>query len=123
MTPRPTIGFAAGALASTAIGALAISGAGAWAGAGFVATAVPGLVFGMWMAREHGRPGARFALALGLGFMVRIVLVGASAFLAARAGGEAGWHLLGGLAAGFVPLFVFESVWFTRSAVARERAR
>lgn len=115
--------FAAGAAASAALGAIMISRAGAWAGAGFLATAVPGLIFGLWMAREHGRPGSRFALALGSGFLVRLVLVASAAFLAGRAGADAGWRLLAGLAAGFVPLFLFETVWFGRNALRREGAR
>jgi hypothetical protein len=118
VTDRRTVGFVAGALAASAIGAIAIARSGTWAYVGFLAMAVPGLLVGTWLTRVHGRPGSRFALALGAGFAARLVLAAIAASLAAKAGDGAGAALVLGLAAGFVPLFVFETVWFLRSAIA-----
>ena len=76
--------------------------------------AVPGVLGGVWLAREHGRSAPRFLLALACGFITRLVLAGSAAFFASRAGGGAGIALLVGLAAGFVPLLAFEMFWFLR---------
>jgi hypothetical protein len=91
--------------------------AAAWAARGFLAMAVPGLVGGTWLAREHGRSASRFLIALATGFVTRLVLAGLAAFFAARA--DAGVPLLAGLAAGFVPLTIFEMVWFLRARGAQ----
>ena len=123
MTFRSEIGFALLASVAAAVGAAALfpgfSGddrlASVWAAKGFLAMAVPGLVGGAWLAREHGRTGSRFVVALGAGFIARLVLAGLAAFYAARAGDGAGTALLSGLAAGFVPLMVFEMIWFARA--------
>jgi hypothetical protein len=124
--------FALGAAASAALGgallAWAIAGGdsstAAFAWAGFVSMTLPGIAGGAWLAHEHGRPGSRFVLALGAGFLARIVLAGVVAFGASRAGGESGSRLLAGLAAGFIPVTVFEMVWFAcslrRSGIAPE---
>jgi hypothetical protein len=77
--------------------------------------AVPGVLGGAWLAREHGRSPTRFLIALAAGFVTRLVLAGSAAFFAARAGGGAGLALLAGLAAGFVPLTAFEMFWFVRA--------
>jgi hypothetical protein len=120
-------GFALGASAASILGGVALvawlAGASAsalpWAAGGFAAMAVPGIVAGSWLAREHGRPASRFVLALATGFVTRLVLVAIAAFLAAKAGEGAGTALLAGLAAGFVPLMVFEMIWFLRARGAR----
>jgi len=117
------IGFAFGASAAATLGAAGVvlwiattgSAAASWAAAGFAVMAVPGIVFGSWLAREHGRPGSRFLSALATGFVTRLVLVAVAAFSAAKAGEGAGTALLAGLAAGFVPLQIFEMIWFLRA--------
>lgn len=123
MTFRSVIGFAFLASVAAAVGAAALfpgfSGddrlASVWAAKGFLAMAVPGLVGGAWLAREHGRTGSRFVVALGAGFILRLVLAALAAFGAANAGGSARTGLLAGLAAGFVPVTVFEMIWFSRA--------
>jgi O-antigen/teichoic acid export membrane protein len=113
------IGFALGACATAAVSACVawwLAGREAavapWAAIGFVAMAVPGIAFGTWLAREHGRPGSRFLVALASGFVARLVLAAVAAFGASRSGGGAGFGLICGLAAGFAPLTVFETIWF-----------
>jgi hypothetical protein len=125
---RPIIGFALGAATAALLGAVgllwwsAAAGASAapWAVCGFAAMALPGILGGAWLAREHGRPGSRFLSALATGFVTRLVLVAVAAFYAAKAGEGAGTALLAGLAAGFVPLMIFEMVWFLRARGTRQ---
>jgi uncharacterized ion transporter superfamily protein YfcC len=76
---------------------------------------VPGIAGGAWLAREHGRSVTRFLVALVTGFVTRLFLAALAAFFAAGAGNGAGTALLAGLAAGFVPLMIFEMVWFVRA--------
>ena len=110
------LGAVAAATAGGALLAFGLAGRDAaaifWAAIGFASMVVPGLACGIWLAYEHGRPGSRFVAAIGTGFLLRLVLAGACAFGAARAGGSAGTGLLSGLAAGFVPVTLFEMVWF-----------
>jgi hypothetical protein len=114
------IGFALGASATATVSAVCLSwglaghedGVASWATIGFLATAVPGVAGGTWLVAEHGRPGSRFLVALAAGFVARLVLAAVAAFGAAKAGGNAGFGLICGLAAGFVPLMTFESIWF-----------
>jgi hypothetical protein len=123
VTFRSEIGFALSASVVAAMGAAALlpwfwggePETLAWAARGFLAMAVPGVVGGTWLAREHGRSAQRFLLALATGFMTRLVLAGLAAFYAGRAGDGAGTALLSGLVAGFVPLMVFEMIWFARA--------
>lgn len=125
MTSRSVIGFALSASAVAATGAAALllcygSGdrvASAWAAKGFLAMAVPGIAGGTWLVREHGRSATRFLLALATGFATRLVLAGVAAFFAAKA--DAGVPLIAGLAAGFVPLTIFEMVWFLHARDAQ----
>jgi len=127
VTLRSPIGFVLGASSAAAIGAAALvplfSGgdrlSSAWAVKGFLAMAVPGVIGGAWLAREHGRSAQRFLIALATGFVTRLILAGSAAFFAARAGGGAGLALLFGLAAGFVPLMTFEMIWFVRARGAQ----
>ncbi len=95
-----------------------------WAALGWAAAAVPGMVFGTWLARRHGTPGTGFVVAMGTGILVRFVTVlGSLAFVLNRGGGlQRPW--LAGLVAGYVPLQLFELAWFVRrgrrwTAVAR----
>jgi hypothetical protein len=77
--------------------------------------AAPGIAGGLWLTREHGRSAKRFLVALATGFVTRVGLAALAAVLAARAGNGAGTALLAGLAAGFVPLMIFEMIWFVRA--------
>lgn len=127
MTLGPAASFARGALAAAAFGALALLPwlgggdvlAASWAAKGFAAMALPGIAGGTWLAREHGRRASRFVVALGAGFLARLVLAGIAAFGAAKAGGGAVEGLLAGLAAGFVPVMAFEMFWFARATRAQ----
>lgn len=120
MTLRSAIGFALGASAMAAVGAATLlpvfagddRAASTWAAAGFLAMAVPSIACGAWLAREHGRPGSRFLLALVAGVAARLILASLTTIFAARA--AAGPALVAGLAAGYVPLTAFEMVWFMR---------
>ena len=93
--------------------------AAAWAARGFAALALPGILGGAWLAREHGRTGSRFVVALAAGFMLRMILAATATVGATRAGGGAVTGLLAGLAAGFVPVTAFEMFWFARAGHAR----
>ena len=122
---RGSIGFGCAASVAAALGASALSPiwlgadrtASAWATIGFFAMAVPAIVGGAWLAHEHGRSGSRFVLALGTGFIARMVLAAIAAFGASRSGGAATTGLLAGLAAGFAPVTVLEMIWFSRARV------
>ena len=116
--------FAAEAGAISALSALALvfalgGAAGdrfAWAARGFLAMALPVIGAGWWLAREHGRAGGAFVIALGAGFILRAALLAVVVATAARRGPDALVGALAGLAAGFVPLTAFEMLWFTRRA-------
>jgi hypothetical protein len=118
--------FGLGATAAATVGAAALLAGSAgrdelaagWATKGFLAMALPGVAFGAWLAREHGRAGSRFVVALLAGIGVRFTFATIAAFGAAMAGGSATTGLLAGLAAGFVPVTLFEMAWFSRSRSA-----
>jgi lipopolysaccharide export LptBFGC system permease protein LptF len=78
--------------------------------------ALPGIVCGAWLAREHGRSASRFLMALGTGFMLRLLLGAVTAAGAAHAGRSAIAGLLPGLAVGFLSVTSFEMLWFVRMA-------
>jgi hypothetical protein len=80
--------------------------------------AAPGIVGGLWLAREHGRSGTGFVVALGAGFVARLILAATSVYLATKVGSAAAGSLVAGLAAGFVPVVAFEMFWFSRARVA-----
>jgi hypothetical protein len=115
---RLSSSFFVGAVATVVLSAAAsfvvLRSASAWTLYGFAAMAIPGLVSGAWMVRSHGRPGAGFVLALGTGVTLRVVLLSIVVAVAARQGSAELTQTLAGLAFGFVPLTVFELVWFAR---------
>jgi hypothetical protein len=74
---------------------------------------------GAWLAFEHGRPGARFLAALGAGVLGRFLAVALGCILAAVESGNALLAYATGLAAGFVPVQLFEAIWFYRRGVDR----
>jgi hypothetical protein len=92
-----------------------------WAALGFAATAVPGLAAGAFLVRQHGRPGAGFVVALGAGMIARLLLGAAVASAAAWSDHAARTAAVAGLAAGFLPVMLFESLWFARSQAAGEQ--
>jgi len=87
-----------------------------WLGLGWLAAALPGVGGGAWLAGRFGRPGAGFLVALGVAMGWRFVAVAAGVAAALRAGDPAPWTFLLGFGAGFLPLAVFEVVWFSRRA-------
>jgi hypothetical protein len=89
-----------------------------WTVAGWSILAVVGVADGVWLNHRYGKPGTGFLTALVVGVLARLVLVGAGTALALRSGGDAPWAFLAGVAAGFVPIQVFEVFWFVRSAKA-----
>ena len=123
MTGTSTLGFALGAIVAALAGAAALTAWSAggdalgahWAARGFLAMALPAIAGGAWLAREHGRPGSRFLAALVAGIVVRLTVALIVTLAASRAGGSATTGLLSGLGAGFAPVMLFETAWFTRS--------
>jgi hypothetical protein len=115
--------FVLGATAASLVGAAALlawtSGDGVlpsvWAVKGFLATALPGVAGGAWLAREHGGTGSGFVNAVQAGILTRLVLAAVVAIGAASAGGSALPASIAGLGAGFVPVMAFEMVWFARA--------
>ena len=119
---------------SFALGAAALSGAAAaalafalrnaaadttsWAVTGFLAMALPAIASGTWLAREHGRTGPAFLVALGTGWLLRAAFLAAVVVAALRRGSSAVSGALLGLAVGFVALTAFEMLWFARRSRA-----
>lgn len=94
-----------------------------WTLLGFGAAVVPGLGAGMILARRHGQPGPGFLVALGTGILARFVVVLASLAWALRAGDGAYRPWLLGVALGYVPMELFEIVWFHRQGKHLAAAR
>ena len=122
MTRLSTRGFVLGATAAAAVGAVALLAwsaggdvrAAGWAASGFLAMALPSVAFGAWLAHDHGRASSRFVVVVLVGIGVRFVFAAIAAIGAVQAGGSATTGLLAGLAAGFVPVMLFETAWFAR---------
>ena len=95
--------------------ALSVTGR-VWLFSGWVIMALFGLVGGLWMTTVHGRDGADFLVALGTCMLARLAVAASGAFFAARAGMEAVWPYLAGLAVGFISMQVLEVGWFLRKA-------
>jgi hypothetical protein len=91
----------------------------AWALAGWGSAAAIGVAGGAWMAARQGLPGGGFVVALLAGMLARLLAVGAGAALAASVGGGALWAFVGGFFAGFVPLAVWEALYFYRASGIR----
>lgn len=77
--------------------------------------ALPGIAGGAWLAREHGRGGSGFVSVLQAGMLVRLVFAALVAMGADKAGGSAMAASMAGLATGFLPVMLFEIVWFARA--------
>jgi hypothetical protein len=90
----------------------------AWVIAGWAVLAVAGTAGGAWLAREHGKPGAAFLVALGAGVAARFVAVAGGCVAAALAGKGALTAYAVGVLTGFVPVQAFEALWFFRRSRA-----
>jgi hypothetical protein len=78
--------------------------------------AAPGIAAGAWMARVHGTPGPRFLVAMSAGLATRVLLATSVAIGASGDAAQVRTGLVVGLAAGFVPVLVFEMLWFAGAA-------
>jgi len=102
--------------------AIAILGGGrgataaGWAVAGWLPMAVIGVAGGMWLNHKHGKPGAGFLIALGTCMLARLIVAAGGVIVALSRQPDLFWPYLAGLGAGYLPLQVFESVWFARRA-------
>lgn len=108
---------ASGVAAAAGVAALAGSGAARvspslWGVSGWAAAAIPGIFGGGWLAARLGSAGAAFLAGIGVTMAVRAVAIVTGLGMALREGGTAPWMFLGGFATCFVPLAVFEAVWF-----------
>jgi hypothetical protein len=120
MTGNRAVRFAAGALAvSMGCGAAAwvafrpdASSGLAWAAVGWGMMAAIGLASGTWLAMAHGRTGPGFLAAIVAGILGRLAATLGGALAAAREGRLSLWAFLVGLGVGFVPLQVYETVFF-----------
>jgi hypothetical protein len=122
---QPARRYVAGAVALTlavAAGVLPIAAArggptaAGWTALGWLVTALTGVAGGAWVASRHGRAGAGFFVALQTCILARLGLSALGALLAANRGRDAAWAYVAGLVAGFLPLQVFEILWFFRVA-------
>jgi hypothetical protein len=107
------VSLAAGISAWTGAAAAGL-GSTVWLAAGWFAAAVPGVAAGTWLAGKFGKPGVGFVAALGAAMGLRAAALTGGLVMALQAGDPAPWTFLLGFGAGFVPLSVFEAVWFTR---------
>ena len=108
-----------GGAAAAALAAGRPAGDRVWMLLGWAILAVAGTLGGAWLAREHGKPGSAFLVALGAGVAARFVAVAGGCVAAALAGKSAITAYAIGLIAGFVPVQTFEAVWFFRRTRAR----
>lgn len=90
-----------------------------WSLIGWLIMTLAGSLGGAWTVSQHGRPGSGFLVAVGICMLSRLVLGAAGVAAAAGAGTAAVWALLAGLAVTYVPLQVFEMIWFLRSIRAK----
>lgn len=118
----PALGIAvvAGALSWGGAGAAGL-GAGEFLLAGFAVAALPGVAGGAWLAGRWGSPGPGFYGGMVAAMAFRFVAVGIGTVVGLRSGGDAPWAFLLGFAATFVPLTVYEAIWFRRESAAAER--
>ncbi len=85
-----------------------------WALAGWFVTAVVGVLAGAWVVSTHGKPGNRFTAGLVGGMLARMFLALLGGAAALSAGRPAALAFAAGVIAGFVPVQLFEVVWFFR---------
>jgi hypothetical protein len=87
-----------------------------WALGGWLVLAVTGVVAGGWLVSSHGKAGNGFLGALVGGMLARMVLTVAGMGAAMTVGKPAMWALAAGAVAGFLPVMVFELIWFYRAS-------
>ena len=120
----PATRYTVGAATVTAVagGTVAVSalGTGAnhlgWLVAGWLLATGIGVEAGACLATLHGRPGVLFVFVIVAVMMARLLAVAGGAVGAAVAGGGALRLYLGGFASAFVPLSVYEGIWFHRAS-------
>ena len=83
-----------------------------WGGTGWFLACAASVGTGVWAAAKHGSAGAGFLAAVLGGIAVRAAVLLGGLAAALRAGGNARWVYLAGFAAGLVPQWVYEIVWF-----------
>ncbi len=87
-----------------------------WALGGWLLLAVAGVVAGGWLVFSHGKPGNRFLGALVGGMLVRMAVTAAGMGAAMTSGKPTMWAFAGGALAGFLPVMMFELIWFYRAS-------
>ena len=87
-----------------------------WALGGWLVLAVAGVVAGGWLVSSHGKPGNGFMGALVGGMLARMVLTVAGMGAAMTAGKPTMWAFAAGAVTGFLPVMVFELIWFYRAS-------
>ena len=87
-----------------------------WVICGWLVQAAAGVVAGGWLVSCHGQQGNRFMGALVGGMLGRMVLTVAGMGAAMTSGKPAMWAFAGGAVAGFLPVMVFELIWFYRAS-------
>jgi hypothetical protein len=93
----------------------------AWGAVGWGMMAAIGLASGTWLAMAHGRTGPGFLAAIVAGILGRLAATLGGALAAARAGRGSLLAFLVGLGVGFVPLQVYETVFFFAEGRRRRR--
>jgi hypothetical protein len=111
---RAAIAALAGGVAAALLSLGRPAGDRVWVLAGWAVLAFAGTLGGAWLAREHGKPGSGFLVALGAGVAARFVAVAGGCVAAALAGNGALTAYAVGLLTGFVPVQAFEAIWFFR---------
>ena len=95
-----------------------------WLALGWGLMAAIHVAAGSRLVALHGTAGSGFFLTLGVGMACRLIAAAAGAAGAVFAGEHAAWAYVAGLAAGFVPLQVYEMTWFMLAGRGdSERAR
>lgn len=92
-----------------------------WNLLGWLVMSAIGVAGGVVMAAVHGKPGPTFLAALVGSMLARLIAAALGAWAASFIGCKAAWPYVLGLGAGYVPLQLFEVVWFRAQTVERTR--
>ena len=95
----------------------------AWSMLGWGLMVLVGVFGGSWTATLLGSQGVRFFVALIACMLARLTLSLGGVFLVVMFGRESLLFYLLGLAAGFLPIQIFESLWISRRAKIMTVAR
>ena len=87
-----------------------------WALCGWLLLSLAGVIGGGWLVFCHGRQGNSFLGALVGGMLLRMTLTALGMGAAMIAGKPAMWAFAGGAVAGFLPVMLFELIWFYRAS-------